>query len=90
VNRKDVIINLVTLPVAAGAVMGSLAQADAAATMDQKAAQYQDTPKNHQQCSGCSLYIPAKTNPSKNRGACKLVKGSIAPAGWCKYWTKKT
>ena len=88
-KRKDVIINLVTLPVAAGAVVGAFAPAGAA-TMDKKPAQYQDTPKNHQQCSGCSLYIPAKTNPSKNRGACKLVKGSIAPAGWCKYWTKKT
>jgi len=89
VNRKDVIINLLTLPVAVGVVAGVASEAVAAPTMDKKAAQYQDKPKNGQQCSGCSLYVSAKSNPMKDRGGCKLVKGSIAPQGWCKYWTKK-
>ena len=89
-NRKDVIINLLTLPIAAGAVIGTLSEASAAPTMDQKSAAYQNKPKNGQQCSGCSLYIPAKSNPSKANGACKLVKGSISPQGWCKYWSKKS
>ena len=88
-NRKDVIINLLAIPVVAGSVALTAEEALAAATMDQKAAQYQNKPKNGQQCSGCSLYIPAKSNPSKANGACKLVKGSISPQGWCKYWAKK-
>jgi hypothetical protein len=89
VNRKDVIINLLTLPMVAGAVVGVVTEASAAATMDQKAAQYQSKPKSGQQCSGCSLYIPAKSNPSKANGTCKLVKGAIAPQGWCKFYSKK-
>jgi High potential iron-sulfur protein len=88
-SRKSVIINLLSLPLAAGAVALTGVEASAAPTMDQKAAQYQSKPKNGQQCSGCSLYIPAKTNPTKSNGTCKLVKGAIAPAGWCKYWSKK-
>jgi hypothetical protein len=89
-SRKTVLINLLTLPVAASAVVGTMGQASAAATMDQKTAQYQSKPKNSQQCSGCSLFIPAKTNPTKSNGTCKLVKGDITPTGWCKFWSKKT
>jgi hypothetical protein len=89
-SRKTVIINLLTLPVAAGAALGTIGQAEAAATVDQKASQYQSKPKDGHQCSGCSLYIPAKSNPSKSNGTCKLVKGAISPSGWCKFWSKKT
>jgi len=88
-TRKSVLINLLTFPVAAGAVIGTIGQASAAASMDQKAAQYQSSPKNGQKCAGCSLYIPAKTNPTTANGTCKLVKGAISPKGWCKYYSAK-
>jgi hypothetical protein len=88
-SRKNVIINLLALPLAAGAVVGAIGQARAAATMDQKAAAYQTKPKGSAQCSGCSLYVPAKTNPSKANGTCNLVKGAIAPQGWCKFYSAK-
>jgi hypothetical protein len=88
-TRKSVLINLLTFPVAAGAVIGSFGQASAAATMDPKAAQYQTKPKNGQQCSTCTLYVPAKSSPATANGTCKLVKGTIAPKGWCKFYSAK-
>jgi hypothetical protein len=90
VNRKSVIINLLSIPVAAGAVIGSLGEASAAASVDQKTAQYQAKPKSGHQCSGCSLYIPAKANPTKSNGTCKVVKGAISPQGWCKFYAPKS
>jgi hypothetical protein len=86
VNRKDVIINLLAIPAIAGAVVGTFGEASAAASVDQKTAQYQGKPKSGHQCSGCSLYIPAKSNPSKSNGTCKVVKGAISPQGWCKFY----
>jgi High potential iron-sulfur protein len=35
-----------------------------------------------QQCSNCSLF--------QEPNACTLVDGEISPAGWCKFWVKKT
>jgi hypothetical protein len=47
----------------------------------QKAVGYEDMPKGPQQCDGCSLFIaPA---------SCKVVEGTIAPAGWCRMFVKK-
>jgi hypothetical protein len=89
-SRRSVIINLLTLPVVAGAMATTTVDASAAATTDPKTAAYQAKPKNGQQCSTCSLYIPAKTNPSKANGTCKLVKGAISPQGWCKFYSKKS
>lgn len=44
-------------------------------------AQYQDTPKNGQQCDGCLQFVaPA---------SCKLVEGEIAAKGWCLYFAPK-
>jgi High potential iron-sulfur protein len=88
-NRKDVIVNLLAMPIAAGAVVLTASEASAAATVDQKTAQYQSKPKNGQQCSTCTLYVPAKSNPSKANGTCKIVKGAISPTGWCKFYAKK-
>jgi hypothetical protein len=41
-------------------------------------ADYQDNPNGREQCSRCSMFRP----PHR----CTLVKGDIAPMGWCKYW----
>ena len=55
---------------------------EAAAKMAQKAVEYQDTPKGDQECSNCSLF--------QEPNSCTLVDGEISPAGWCKFWVKKT
>jgi hypothetical protein len=77
-NRRKVLISLISsAPLAAL----SLAEANAAAKVAQKAAQYQATPKGGQACAGCNSFL------SPNQ--CKLVAGEISPSGWCRLWTKK-
>jgi hypothetical protein len=49
-----------------------------ASKMSQRAARYQDTPKNGKDCKGCKFFEA----PSD----CKLVEGSISPNGWCILW----
>jgi hypothetical protein len=49
---------------------------------------YQDTPKNGQQCSGCTFFIAGKTSTAS--GTCKIVQGDISPKGWCQAWSKKS
>ena len=53
----------------------------AAAKMSQKSVDYQDTPKNDQECSNCSLF--------QEPNSCTIVDGEISPKGWCKFWAKK-
>ena len=89
VSRADMIKRTVLAPVAIGAFAALAARAEAAPTMDQKAAAYVPHPVGGKQCSGCSLYIPAKSNPMKSPGACTLVKGSISPSGYCKFYAPK-
>lgn len=62
------------------AVAGSAGSA--IAKMSQKAAGYQDKPKDDQKCSGCALF--------KAPDACTLVDGSISPDGWCRFYSKKS
>ena len=66
---------------AAGATALLLPVRQAAAKMNQKSVAYQDTPKDDQQCSNCSLF--------QEPNACTLVDGEISPKGWCKFWVKK-
>jgi hypothetical protein len=54
---------------------------EAAAKMSQKSVDYQDTPKNDQDCSNCSLF--------QEPNSCTIVDGEINPKGWCKFWAKK-
>ena len=54
---------------------------EAAAKMSQKSVDYQDTPKNDQECSNCSLF--------QEPNSCTIVDGEISPKGWCKFWAKK-
>ena len=54
---------------------------EAAAKMSQKSVDYQDTPKNDQDCSNCSLF--------QEPNSCTIVDGEISPKGWCKFWAKK-
>jgi hypothetical protein len=50
--------------------------------MSQPSVGYQQSPKDDQKCSNCSLF--------QEPNACTLVDGNISPEGWCKFWVKKT
>lgn len=87
-SRSAMLRTLAAAPIVIGA-LAQMQEADAAATMSQSAAAYVDHPNKGQQCDGCSLFIPAKSNPMKANGACQLVKGAISPKGWCKFYSAK-
>lgn len=89
ISRAGMIEKLVLAPIAIGAFAALRAEAEAAATTDQKTAGYVTHPVGGHQCSGCNLFIPAKSNPATAPGACKLVKGKIVPNGWCKFFSPK-
>jgi len=89
ISRIGMIQRLAAAPIAIGAFAALQAEADAAASIDQKTAAYVNHPNKGQECAGCSLYLPAKKDPMKNDGACKLVKGKISPHGWCKFYAPK-
>lgn len=88
-TRAGMIQKLAVAPFAIGVLAALQSEAEAAPTMDQKAAAYQSKPNAGKQCSGCNLFIPAKSAPMKSAGTCKLVKGSISPTGWCKFYSAK-
>lgn len=56
-------------------------QAKAAGKVPQKSVSYQSVPKGNLRCDGCAFWQA----PS----SCKLVDGSIDPAGWCSLYRKK-
>ena len=85
VSRRDLLRN-VTIVVGGASVLAAimnapLAEADTA-KMSQAGASYQTSPKNGQRCDGCGLFQA----PS----SCQVVEGTISPAGWCKFFTKKS
>jgi hypothetical protein len=67
----------------AGGVVATLSVTSPSyAKMTQKAAGYQDSPKNDQKCSGCALF--------KTPDTCTFVDGAISPDGWCRFFAKKS
>lgn len=81
-SRRNVLRGATLLAGGAALVAGALAPASAqSGKMSQKAAEYQDGPKNGQKCQDCSFYVQPQ--------ACKLVDGTISPVGWCKFFAKK-
>jgi hypothetical protein len=48
-----------------------------------KSLQYQATPKDGKQCSGCMQFVAGKT--AKDPGTCKIIPNDteIAPTGYC-------
>jgi hypothetical protein len=82
VSRRNVLRSASLLAGGAALFAGALATAAAqSGKMSQQAAAYQSAPKNGQKCMDCSLF----QSPS----SCKLVDGTISPAGWCKFFAKK-
>ncbi len=45
----------------------------------------EQSPLAEQRCSGCAQYIGG----TLSCGTCKLLKGPIHPAGYCKVWAAK-
>lgn len=70
----------------AGACLARNAAAQAKAS--KQAMQYQDQPKNGQECDQCMHWIPG-AKPDV-QGQCKVVDGPINPKGWCVAFVKKT
>jgi hypothetical protein len=87
ITRSGIIQRVAMAPIAIGAFAALQAEAEAAASIDKSAAQYQDKPKNGAECSTCTFFIPGKSKTAA--GTCKLVKGTISPHGWCKFYHKK-
>ena len=58
---------------------GATAQAEEKqAKLSKPEAEYQDSPKNNQQCSECTKFQPPK--------GCSVVAGDISPRAWCKLY----
>jgi hypothetical protein len=76
---------LAALGMAAAPWLARSAAAQAKAT--KQAMQYQDHPKNAQQCSTCMQFVPG-AKPDAD-GTCKVVDGPISPKGWCVAYVKK-
>ena len=83
VSRRA-LLRHVTLATGAVALLGTALQTQPAraGNMTQQAAGYQPTPKDGKRCDGCSLFQAPQS--------CKLVAGTISPAGWCRFWVKKS
>ena len=62
------------------------ARAQAKAT--KQAMQYQDQPKNGQECDQCMHWIPGSSPTAQ--GQCKVVEGPINPKGYCVAFVKKS
>jgi hypothetical protein len=80
VSRRQLLQGAAT--VAGGAAMIVAAVRPAEAKMAQKAAGYQATPKDSQNCANCALF--------KAPSSCTLVDGTISPDGWCRFYAKKS
>lgn len=79
ISRRRVVEGVATLGLLTAAIGRNAAIAQT--KMSQQAAQYQDQPKNGQECAGCSLFEPPN--------GCKVVQGTISPQGWCSLFVKK-
>jgi hypothetical protein len=67
---------------AGGAMAATAARAqDADSKVEQSVVQYQTSPKDGAQCSGCVNFVAPN--------ACKVVAGNISPSGWCVAYAPK-
>jgi hypothetical protein len=80
VSRRSALQAAIGL-VAVGAADRALAQQPPPQKIDQKAVMYQPTPKNGQACAKCVQFEPPN--------GCKVVVGTISPAGWCMLFSPK-
>jgi High potential iron-sulfur protein len=64
-----------------GKIIGENRMAVAQTKVAQATVAYQPTPHEGQACDTCLQFVPP--------AACKVVEGTISPAGWCKLYVKK-
>lgn len=79
-SRRQVLHGACIAAGGAAVLVGSVMPAQA--KMTQKAAGYQEKPNNGASCASCALFQPPN--------ACSLVDGTISPAGWCRFYAKKS
>lgn len=80
VSRRYLFHRVFALASTAGVALTSAAEAQTKAS--QKLVAYQNTPKEGHSCATCTYFEPPNT--------CKVVDGTISPAGWCSLWSQKT
>ena len=80
-NRKRRIFVLALV----GASLSGTALAQAKVKKQQ--VRYQTSPRGEERCGLCIQYIPS--NSGQGPGTCKVVAGSISPAGWCAEFEAK-
>ncbi len=80
-KRMALISGTAALP----ALVGS--RAAFAAKAPKAAMQYQDTPKNGEDCAACIHFVPGDSPDAM--GKCKIVAGDISPKGWCVAYAPK-
>jgi hypothetical protein len=84
VSRRS-LLGRATLFAAGGALVGSgliAGAANATTKLSEKTVNYQNAPKGKAQCDNCIQW----QSPS----SCKLVDGTISPAGWCNIYAPKS
>ncbi len=85
VSRKSLVINLLGLPLAAAAIAGITAPAEAKTSPD--AVKYVKKSTNGKFCKNCRFYVASKA--AGKAGTCTIVSGPIEPAGWCVAYAAK-
>ena len=85
ITRKEFVAGAIVLPALAGAILTTMAAAQAKGSQAQF--KYQSKPNNGHKCSQCTFYIPGKSATAN--GTCKIVDGSISPNGWCTAFSAK-
>jgi hypothetical protein len=84
-SRRSILQRVVVLTAGGTAMLSTIIGENRMAAAQTKAAQavvaYQATPHEGQSCATCLQFVPP--------AACKVVEGTISPAGWCKVYVKK-
>jgi ABC-type sugar transport system substrate-binding protein len=84
-SRKSVLINLLSLPLAAAAVASVTALADAKTSP--AAVNYVPKSTNGKYCKNCRFYVANKA--AGKAGTCTIVAGPIEPLGYCVAYAAK-
>jgi len=92
--RNPNITRRATLALGAGAAASAATlltakNAKAEADISKASVGYQDVPSNGKVCAQCVYFIFKPAQNSQPASQCKLVAGTINPAGWCEIWAPK-
>jgi hypothetical protein len=78
-SRRSALKTGIAMAAGTGAALLAPRAKAQSAKADPASVAYQTKPSNGQQCSGCVQFIAPN--------ACKIVSGTIAPAGWCELYS---